>query len=1147
MQFLPAPLVRAAAPAALAIASLAGAASAQIEPSAVMLRYPDVSADSIVFRYSGDLWIVDKQGGEARRLTATPAAESFPRFSPDGKTIAFVGNYDGAGDLYTLPISGGMPERATYHPSGKTLNDWHPDGEHLLYWSSEVAAMGRAPRIMKVGIDGSQPEALPVSYGTFGSIDATGEWLAYTPASREFRTWKRYQGGLAQDIWLFNLRTFESRQLTDYPGTDAQPMWSGSEVIFTSDRGPNGILNLWSIDTQSGAAQQLTFVTDFGVRFPAIGPEDVVFENGGQLYRLELATRSMVPVEVTIPGDRPNLRPERHELEDSVASVAPGPTGVRLAVEARGEIFSVPVEEGVTRNLTSSDGVAERDPAWSPDGQWLAFFSDRSGEYELTLRRIDGAAFDGSDERGQKTLTSLGPGFRSQSAWSPDSKWISFTANDGSLYLYSLETDELRTVAVNPSGNPLSSSWSKTSDWLAWSHKHSSSDLDAIYLYDVAAGTTYEVTSGMFDDSDPTFGPEGDYLYFSSARDFEPIYADLDTTWIYANMRQLVAVPLRADVENPFAPTDEAEPIESAKDDESADGADDDSDDGAAAEGTEDSDDDQDAADGADDDGGDENGDGDEDADDAPTSLTIEIDGFESRAMLLPIEAGQLRQPTGVEGGLLYIRGSRTGADDSPPNLMRFKLEDGADAEEETIAAGVGGYGVTADGKHLLLFAGGGFSVVEVAPGAKLDEPVDLSGMVSLTDPRAEWRQMLVDCWRLFRDYFYDEGMHGLDWSAVRERYVSSLGDVTSREDLHFLTGEMMAELNVGHAYNRQPPGGLLPSAPSEPVGLLGVDWDFDAEAGAYRIAAILGGGSYDLDARSPLAQPGVDARVGDYLLQVNGVPVDGSRAVYASLIGTAGRPTELLLSADPTVDDEDRRVIVEPLRSESSLRYRKWVADNRARVDELSGGRVGYIHVPDTGFDGQNELMRQFLGQQHKDALLIDERWNAGGQIPTRFIELLDRPVTNYWAIRHGEDWNWPPRGHRGPKAMLINGWSGSGGDAFPWYFRQSGLGKLIGMRTWGGLVGISGNPALIDGTEPSIPRFAFYETDGTWGVEGYGVAPDIEVIDDPTALAKGGDPQLEAGVTQLLEELESYSAPERRRPKGPDRSGSGIPGSDQ
>ncbi|MEZ5980168.1 MAG: S41 family peptidase [Planctomycetota bacterium] len=1102
-------------------------------PDAVMLRYPAASADSIAFRYAGDLWLVPREGGTATRITSAPGNESFPQFSPDGTRLAFMADYDGGTELYVMPTRGGVPERVTWHPTQEILCGWMPDGERLLYWSPEEAGLRRAPRLMTVDVDGGQPVALPLAYATFGAVDPTGRWLAFTPQSREFRTWKRYQGGLAQDIWLYDLETGASRRVTDFPGTDAQPMWHGRELLFVSDRGPDAVLNLYSYDIDDETVEELTHFTEFGVRFANAGPRDVVFENGGRLYRYDLEARKLVAVDVTVPGDRPELRPERRSVEENLAGASPGPTGERVVVEARGELFTVPKEEGFTRALTRTSGAAERSPAWSPDGKWIAYFSDRTGEYELTIRRADGATFDGADASGQRTVTSIGEGFRTGTQWSPDGEKITFTDNAGNLWLVRTADWSASIVDTNPAGFPMDCAWSATSDWIAFSHRHPTSNLEAIFLHSLASGETTCVTSGQFDDSNPVFGPEGDYLYFHSTRHFEPEYGDLDTTWIYANSRMLLAVPLRADVDVPLAPENDDEPI-----------ARDDSEDGDA-KGGDGSAEDEDVADEA----GEEPAHADEEVadddasdakkgDDEAKQLVVDLDGFEARAVLLPVEPGSISNLAATNKGLLFVRGSGRG-EGGPGSLV---LVDYDEFEEQTVLGGVGGFSVCAKADQVLVMSRGKLAVVAIAPGQKMDEPLDLSGLVVEIDPRAEWRQMLVETWRLFRDYFYQESMHGLDWPAVRERYLGALADATSRDDLAFLCGEMMAELNVGHAYNGRSPS-ARPDAPERPAaGLLGAD--FGVVDGRLVVERIVGGGAYDADARGPLAF--TEVRPGDALLAVNGTPVDPTKAVYAAMLGTAGHPTQLTFSHDPSDPDSHFDVLVEPLRDDTDLRYRDWVAAKRARVAELSGGRIGYVHVPSTGIDGQNELVRQFLGAMRSPALLVDERWNSGGQIPTRFIELLNRPLTNKWAVRHGEDWNWPPDGHRGPKAMLINGWAGSGGDAFPYYFRQSGLGKLVGRRTWGGLVGLSGNPSLIDGTSHSIPTFGFYELDGTWGIEGHGVPPDVEVMDDPSALARGEDPQLEAAVALLLEELERAPFVDPKRPTAPDRSGSGIPAAD-
>jgi tricorn protease len=1129
--------------------------SSMVRPDAVLLRMPDVSASEVVFRYANDLWLAPKAGGVARALASPDGEESFPKFSPDGKRIAFVAGYDGGVDLYVLDIDAGVPQRVTYHPSSEVLCDWHPDGESLIYFSSQESGQQRAPRLFKVSAGGGPSEALPVPYGVFGALDATGSWLAYTPtAASEFRTWKRYQGGLAQDVWLFNLTTLEARRVTDHPGTDALPLWSGSDLYFLSDRDSNARMNLWAYDTQRKVTTQVTDFVEDDVRFPSVGPEDIVFENGGKLLRYEFASGRTHRIEIAIPGERPSLRPQSLPLAKMVDWAVPGPNAKRVVVEARGEVFSAPVEEGVTRNLTRTDGVAERYPSWSPDGKWIAYWSDASGEYELYVRSGDGAPFrwpgDSEDVR-ERRLTSIGPMWKYGASWAPDSRSLVFCNNAGELWRLVLESGELTKLATDPDGQPFNVDWSPDSRWIAFSMRSTRSRLGAIWLLDTRDGVLREATSGLYDDRDPSFDRDGEWLYFVSTRTFEPTYSGVDETWIYANGANLVALPLRKDVENPFATADASEVEETPSDDKDED--EDAQKDGEPKDGDEAKEAKSEAS--KSDDAATEQGepaesvaaaDGAKKAEKSPKPVEIEFEGIEARALVLPVDAGALDAPAGGASKVFYLRRARAGSGGVDSTLMQFTLSSKRkERVEKTVVGGVRGFVLAAKAeKALVRLADGGWAVVETKPDQKVEGKLDLSGLEMLVDPRREWNQILGDAHRIMRDFFYEPTLHGVDWNGLRERYARALADATHRSDLHYLLGEMISELNVGHAYNRGPSddGG---SARGALAGSLGCD--FALEQGAYRITRILGFESPEADARSPLAQHGIDARPGDWLLAVNGRAVDPRRDVHAALLGSVGKPTELLLNAAPTFDGAERRVVVTPLDSDAGLRYRDWVAARRTQVDELSGGRVGYVHVPDTGIRGQNELVRQLQSQMDKDALLVDERWNGGGQIPTRFIELLNRPRTNFWAVRHGEDWSWPPRTHHGPKAMLINGSSGSGGDAFPYYFRQANLGKLIGQRTWGGLVGISGNPAFIDGASITVPRFAFYEKDGTWGVEGYGVAPDIEVLDDPSLMAHGEDPQLVAGVQHLLRELESFTFERAQRPPSPDRRGSGVTPADR
>lgn len=1206
------------------------------QPPAGMLRFPDVSATRIVFTYANDLWLVPRDGGTAIPLASPPGLELFPRFSPDGGTIAFTGNYEGNRDLYTIPVEGGIPTRVTHHPETEALSDWTPDGRLLFEWGG--LSPWRISRLYVVGAAGGLPEALPVPYGYDGAISPDGEWLAYTPTSRDGRTWKRYMGGLASDIWLFHLRTHEARRVTDWAGTDTLPMWHGRDLYYLSDAGPAHRRNIWVHHLDGGGSEQVTFFTDYDVDWPAIGPGpdgqgEIVFQLGPDLRLLDLGTRESRVVEVRVPGDAAKVRPRTVDAAEFIQEWQISPTGKRAVVEARGDIWTLPAKHGPPRNLTRSDGAADRDPAWSPDGRWIAWFSDRSGEYQLTLAQSDG--------KGEtRTLTSGLRTFPMRPTWSPDSRWIAFTDKGGVLRLFDLEKEELREVDRDPFGQPFGVSWSPDSHWLAYARTLEDQPSSAVFLHDLETGESHQVTRGMFGERSPTFDRKGRWLFWVSSRAIQPVYSDLDTTFVYRGSEVLVAAPLRSDVAWPWLPkSDEEEWNGEAKDaggEQEAEngaeenGAEEEAEDAAAPappladdpvsgtwEGTIHGPDpmppeglpftmhlrlagttvtgnirtplqsgelqdgvwdpaarelralvsvpdmpaialtvrlENDSLEGAIEvqdvtytmegrrtatgsqepeeeaaaDAGKKNG--------KVVRVEIELEGLEARSFQLPVPRGNFgRLAVNHKNQLLYAR-LGTGGESRGTGIRLFDLED-EKKEEKTVQAGAVNFRISADGKKLLVIRGGRASIRPATAGGS-GKDVRTGGMEVRVDPRREWRQMFVDAWRMERDWFYDPNMHGVDWEAMRERYLPMVEHCASREDLDYVLGHLVAELNVGHAYVMG--GGDGDRAARRSVGLLGCD--FALEEGAYRITRIYGGADWDVDARGPLAVPGVDVREGDWLLAVDGMPLDPALDPWAPFQSKAGRTVVLTVSSRPVLDDEAREVLVEPVGSEARLRFRAWVEDNRRRVEEATDGRVGYVYVPSTGIDGQTELFRQFYGQIGKEALIVDERWNAGGQIPTRFIELLNRPATNFWATRDGRDWRWPPDSHQGPKCMLINGPSGSGGDAFPYYFRQAGLGKLIGTRTWGGLVGISGNPVLIDGGRITVPTFAVYETDGTWGVEGHGVEPDIEVVDDPSLMVDGSDPQLEVAIQHMLHELETHNWQPPARPAYPDRSGMGI-----
>lgn len=1254
---------------ALLVAVAGCAASGQeTAPHGGMLRYPDVSQSQIVFSYANDLWVAPKTGGTATKLSSTPGNEGLAKFSPDGQSLAFSANYDGGNDLYTMSVWGGIPERVTHHPSFEWLTDWTASGE-LLYFMNGLEGLGRQTGIYKVTSDGGLPDRLPVPYGANGSISPDGKWLAYTPHSRDTRTWKRYRGGMATDIWLFNLETLESQQITDWEGTDTIPMWHGSKVYYLSDNGPEHRLNIWSYDTKNAKREQITKFADYDCKFPSIGPGskgegEIVFQNGSTLQLLNLGNKRSKAVEITIPGDRPKLRDRTVDASNFVSSGGISSTGKRAVVEARGDIWTVPAKHGAPLQLTDTSGSAERTPAWSPDGRWISYFSDESGEYELYITQSDG-------QGETRKLTETGRNYFFSANWSPDSKMIVVTDKAGTLTLITVETGESVTVDRDEWANQPSVSWSHDSRFIAYPKADPESLTTSIWIYDVEAGESQRVTSGFFNDTSPVFSRKGNYLYYASSRDFtSPTYEDVGLTFVYNKTMKLIAVPLNAEVENSLLikPDNEtwedeeeddkkADDAEEAQDDENpeAEKADEDE-----VEEAEEGDDQPSEEEGAQDqfltdnpihgvwmakakglskipgmtedslefkmtilahkDGSftgtsESNGETNsydsvsfdegsgkfeatlaqgpvtsklegtlsgetisgnwsipemdvsgtweatksdekpdlsaaEDGDGESKPVEIDFEGFEARGFELPAPAGQYGGLVSNDKGQLIYMSMGDG-------MPAIKLIDPTDEEpeEKTVLAGAGLADISGDGKKLLVAQGSNkFSIVSAAAGQSFGTALDASGLTKTVNPREEWEQLFTDAWRRHRDFFYVNNMHGVDWDAVYKQYHAMLQDAASREDVSFIIGEMISELNVGHAYYW---GGDGESAPTTPVGMLGVDFkvgtetDDDGEKhSAYQIARIYEGADWDSDARNPLRQQGLDIKEGTYIIAVNGRKLNADVDPWAAFVGTADKQTTITF-ADALVGDEEaqnvRDYTLKPMSSESNLRYRDWIERNRKYVEEATDGKVGYIYVPDTGVNGQNNLFRQFYGQIGKQALIIDERWNGGGQIPTRFIELLNRPRTNFWARRDGKDWPWPPDSHQGPKCMLINGLAGSGGDMFPWLFKYNNLGKLIGMRTWGGLVGISGVPGLIDGGYTAVPTFGFYETDGTWGIEGHGVEPDIEVIDNPTELAKGKDPQLDAAIELMLQEIEDNPYRPATRPADPERKGMGIKPEDQ
>jgi tricorn protease len=1074
-------------------------------PDARMLRFPDVSADKIVFSYAGDLWTVAKEGGVARRLSSPKGAELFPKFSPDGTMIAFSGNYDGNVDVYVVSAEGGKPKRLTYHPDDDLVVEWYPDGKNILYRSGMTSPSIRFNRFFKQPIEGGIPQPLPLPYGELASFSPDGSRIAFQFISREFRTWKRYRGGMASDLWLYDFVNNTSEKITDFPGTDAVPMWHGNTIYFLSDRDTNQKLNIWAYDLRTRQTREITKFADYDVKWPSIGDGAIVFENGGTLHLLDLVTEISKPLEIRVPDDLPEVRTELKDVSDYIQNYSLSPTGKRALFEARGEVFTIPEKHGSVRDLTNTSGAAERDPAWSPDGRWVAWLSDLTGEYELYLM-----SGEGKGEPNQ--ITKNGSVFRYNPVWSPDSKKIAFSDKTGSLYIVDVKTTQVRFVDKDPWDTMDSYAWSPDSRWLSYS-KRMSNRHGAIMIYDVNDGAVHQVTSDYYEDTDPIFDTEGTCLFFRSDRAFRPVYGDMDDTWVYPNATKIYAVTLKKDSPSIVAPRSDEEEAKKKETEKKTEVDPNNAEDQAAGK----------------------------DANEPAAGKTesvppvkIDFEEFEQRVVELPIDPGNIGAIQSAKDKLVFLRRPPAGTakrDEPSATLYTYDLKE---REEKTVIDGIDDYRLSADGKKVLYKSKSVYGIIDLAENKKVGDGKIASGdLKAWINPQEEWRQIFTDAWRIERDFFYDPNVHGVDWQAMKERYGALLPYVVDRQDLNYIIGEMIAELNASHTYVG---GGDIEKPKTLSVGLLGCDFELDANRNAYRIAKIYRGAAWDTEARSPLTEPGLDVREGDYLLSVNGRAVDTSEAPWAAFQGLADELVTLTISH--TGDSNDTNdVQVKPISSEFRLRNLAWIEANRQKVERATQGRVGYIYVPDTGTNGQSELVRQFTPQWNKEALVIDERFNSGGQCPDRFIELLNRPIYNYWARRDHQDWQTPSLANGGPKVMIINGWSGSGGDAFPYYFREAHLGPLVGTRTWGGLIGITRNPELIDGGFVSAPAFAFYR-DGKWGIEGYGVDPDYEVENAPHEMVAGRDPQLDTAIVVVLKLLEKQPPAQPERPPYPNRS---------
>lgn len=1054
----------------------------------MLVHSPTINRTQVVFTYGGYLWSVSRAGGEARQLT-TGGHEGLPHFSPDGNWLAFTGQYDGNLDAYIMPAEGGEPRRLTWHPSGDVAIGWTPDSKRVLFRSGRDS-YADIDRLYTVPVEGGWPEVLPMWRGEDAWYSPDGARIAYVPNLKWQTSWKRYRGGQTTPIYILQLSDLKLEKVPRDNSNDSDPVWFGDSVYFLSDR--NGAVTLFSYNTKSKAVSQVLENKGLDLKAVSAGPDALVYEQFGGIFLFDPSSRKSREIRIHITGDLPATRPRYQKVGDRIQSAAISPTGARAVFEARGEILTVPAEKGDVRNLTRSTAVVERDPSWSRDGKWIAYFSDQSGEYALHL----------SDQSGQGAVRkiSLGspPSFFYGPTWSPDSKKIAYADKRLNIWYVDIEKGTNVKVDTDRFEDPsvtITVGWSPDSKWLTYS-KFLENHLRAIFVYSLASGKASQITESLGDARYPVFDKGGKHLFFTASTDIGLSSGWLDlSSYQHPVTRSVYAVVLKKGDKSPVEPeSDEEKTEEEKKPDEKKPAADTAKPDDKAKD-------------------ADKGKEGEKKEE--PVAVTIDLEGIGQRIVAMPIKpANYIGLETGKAGTLFLAELPDVPRfDQTPASISKFDL---TTRKTEPFLGGITGFAVSANGEKVLYRQGPGWFIAATAAAPKPGEgALKLEGMEVHVDPRAEWTQMYHEVWRIQRDFFYDPGHHGLDLVAAEKKYEPYLKGIGSRNDLNYLFDEMLGELTIGHMFIG---GGDNPPAADVKGGLLGADYKI--ENGRYRFARIYNGENWNPDLRAPLTQPGVEVNVGDYLLEVGGVDVRPPADVSKFLENTAGQ--QVRLKVGPSPDGQNaREVTVVPVGSEFALRNRAWEEDNRRRVDQLSGGKIAYVHVPDTAIGGYLNFNRFYFAQVGKQAAIIDERYNHGGEIADYIIDQLERPLRNCAISREGEKFCSPLAQIYGPKTMIINEMSGSGGDALPWMFKQDKVGPLVGTRTWGGLVGIWNYPSLMDGGFITSPRGAIYGLHGDWEVENRGIAPDIEVENDPASVAAGHDPQLEKAVQLTLEAL--------------------------
>jgi len=1077
-----------------------------------LLRFPDVHGDKIAFMYGGDLWLASSSGGVARRITSHPGRELFPKFSPDGKWLAFTGQYDGNFNVYVMPAEGGQPKQLTFYQGGPPLSDrmginnevvtWTPDSKRILFLSRRDASNGWTKRDFTVSVDGGLPEPLPVTESGLTSYSPDGSKIAYNPIFRNFRTWKRYTGGLAQAISIYDLKNNTVEDVPHTEWTDSFPMWHGTTIYFTSDRGSEHRLNLYGYDLGSKQIEQLTHFTDFDVMWPSLGPDSIVFENGGFLYTFDLQSRQQKKLAVSVPADAIQSMKRWTNVSKLITDFDISPEGNRAVFGARGDVFTVPAKEGSIRNLTRTQGIREKSVAWSPDAHWIAYVSDRTGEDEIYISPQDGMGKEQQVTNGYK-------GFKFTLAWSPDSKKIAWADKD--LRLHYVDIGDKKSVDVDQAkyGEIVNYSWSSDSKWLAYD-KPLESQYSVVYLYSLADKKITPVTTEMANSNTPVFDPDGKYLYFLSDRDFNEVLGNIDFEFANPKTTRVYLVTLQKDEPSPFKPqSDEA----GAKKDESS----------AGSEAKEGKDKEKEK----------------EKEKEKPKELRVDLDGIQDRIVALPTDPAVIRAIAAGKGYVYYSTAPMQGLSGPIPGessaVHAFDLKE---RKNKTLIEDVERFALSFDGSKLLYqTAGEGdkkYGIIDAKPGDSPkkagDGALNLGGMRAEIDPSQEWKDMFYEVWRQQRDYFYEAAMNGVDWDKERDKYAQLLPFVADRYSLTYVLGELIGELSNSHTYVG---GGDYPDLHPVNVGLLGADFELDTGSGMYRIKKIYRGENWTGNLRSPLTEPGVNVKEGDYLLAVNGRALRAPQDPYELFVNTANETTTLTVNSKPA-EDGSRTIQVKPISNEGPLRELNMVETNRKKVDAATNGRVGYIYLPDMGDDGLNAFVKQFFPQIRKEGLIVDVRYNGGGFVDQLIFERLRRVLAGMDSNRNFASGTVPPIVFHGAMACVTNHYAASDGDIFSYFFKYYKLGPLIGERTWGGVRGIRGQIPLLDGGFITRPEAARYDLNSKWIVENKGVQPDVVVENRPDLVVKGQDPQLEKAIELVMKEIQAK--PKKLAPRPPD-----------